>query len=218
VTNPIRVAIGLGNPGPRYERTRHNVGFRFVDRLARERGATFRAEPKLQSDTCEVVLDGLRLRLAKPQTFMNRSGRAVVAIVNFFKLLPEEILIVHDEIDLPVGAIRLKLGGGHGGHNGLRDIVQALGGSGFARLRIGVGHPGHKDEVIDYVLRAAPADETEAIEQCLVRGLEALPEIVRGEFPKAMSGLNRRRRRSSEPEGGAGEAADSLPRESSAGQ
>ncbi len=192
--------VGLGNPGPRYVRTRHNVGFWFVERIAREAGAVFRPESKFFAEACELRLEGERLRVFKPQTFMNRSGQAVAALARFYRLPPETILVVHDEVDLPPGTVRLKEGGGHAGHNGLRDIISGLGSADFVRLRIGVGHPGHKDDVHDYVLGVATADEGRAIEAGFDELMKVMGQILGGEFPAVMNVLHRRRRRSDEDE------------------
>ena len=191
---PIRLVVGLGNPGPQHRRTRHNVGFWFVDELASRGGSSFRSESKFFGESCEVFLDGVKLRLLKPQTFMNRSGQAVGAFTHFFQLPLESVLVVHDEIDLPPGTLRLKQGGGHGGHNGVRDIVACLGSSEFARLRIGIGHPGHKDDVHDYVLRPPTKEQEEAMLNSLDEALEVWPQIVAGEFAAVMNVLHRRRR------------------------
>ena len=151
----LRLIVGLGNPGADYDKTRHNVGFWLLDSLARRYGGVFRREAKFHGEACQVSVDGHPLWLLKPQTFMNRSGASVIALARFYKLVPEAILVVHDELDLPPGAVRLKRGGGHGGHNGLRDIIQQLGSREFLRLRLGIGHPGDSRAVINYVLHPA---------------------------------------------------------------
>ncbi len=137
----IRLVVGLGNPGPKYESTRHNVGYRFVDALAARNGGRFRIENKFHGLLCRLLISGQDLRLLKPMTFMNRSGQSVAAVVHYFGIVPEQVLIAHDELDLPVGTLRLKQGGGHAGHNGLRDVVNALNTRDFWRLRIGIDHP-----------------------------------------------------------------------------
>jgi len=158
-TPPLRAIIGLGNPGPDYARTRHNAGFWFADELARRHGGTFRVESKFHGELARVKIAGVDTLLLKPSTFMNRSGQAAQALAQFYKIAPADILAAHDELDLPAGTMRLKLAGGHGGHNGLRDLHKVFG-EGYLRLRIGIGHPGDKSLVHNYVLsRASKADE-----------------------------------------------------------
>lgn len=158
--NDLVAIVGLGNPGDEYAQTRHNTGFWLVDRLADRARATLRREAKFSGDTAKIGMAGRQVLLLKPQTFMNRSGLAIQALAQFYKLKPEQMLIAHDELDLPAGTMRLKLGGGHGGHNGLRDTHRVLG-DGYRRLRIGIGHPGDKTLVHNYVLgRPSRADET----------------------------------------------------------
>jgi len=147
----LRAVVGLGNPGAEYARTRHNAGFWFADLVAAETGGAFRTEARFHGDFTKVRFAGTELLLLKPMTFMNRSGQAVQALASYFKIEPEAILIAHDELDLPAGSARLKRGGGHGGHNGLRDLHAHLG-EAYARLRIGIGHPGHKSQVLGHVL------------------------------------------------------------------
>ncbi|HNK33185.1 MAG TPA: aminoacyl-tRNA hydrolase, partial [Plasticicumulans sp.] len=161
----LKLIAGLGNPGPAYERTRHNAGFWFVDELARSHGGSFRHDPKLNADTCQITVEGRALWLMKPMGFMNRSGQPLARLANFYKIARPSILVVHDELDLPPGVARLKRGGGHGGHNGLRDIIAQCGGNDFLRLRLGIGHPGTAAEVVDYVLRKAPSSEQQLIER-----------------------------------------------------
>jgi PTH1 family peptidyl-tRNA hydrolase len=186
---PIRAIVGLGNPGAKYEDTRHNAGFWFVDRLARRYGGQFRAEAKFFGEVCKVRIAGEDVWLLKPATFMNRSGQAVNALLNFYKIGMTELLVVHDEIDLPSGDIRLKVGGGHGGHNGLRDIIPGVG-KDFVRLRVGVGHPGHKDRVADYVLSRASRDEQQAIDTALDEAERVIEDVVAGELQRAMNDLH----------------------------
>lgn len=194
----IQLIAGLGNPGPQYARTLHNIGFWFVDDLARQGNTSFRREPKFFAEVCEVTLAARRVRLLKPETYMNLSGQSLLAVSQFYKLPVESLLVVHDEIDLPPGTLRLKQGGGHGGHNGLRDIASRLGSNEFARLRIGVGHPGHKDDVHDYVLNAPRKEQQEALRTGLDEALKVIPQIIAGEFKQVMNVLHRRRRRSEE--------------------
>lgn len=166
--------IGLGNPGAEYEATRHNAGFWFVDQLARVGGTSLRREAKFHGEAGRVRIGKQDVLLLKPDTFMNRSGQAVGALAQFYKLKPEQLLIAHDELDLAAGTVRLKLGGGHGGHNGLRDIHRQLGGDGYRRLRIGIGHPGDRDKVLGYVLGRPNRDDEAAIAQGLARAAQAV--------------------------------------------
>jgi PTH1 family peptidyl-tRNA hydrolase len=186
---PLQIVVGLGNPGPEHSLTRHNAGFWFVDALARSQGAQFRAHSRYQGEVCRVVVEGRELTLLKPQTYMNRCGLSIRALLDYVKAPVAELLVVHDELDLPPGVARLKFGGGHGGHNGLRDTITHCGAD-FWRLRLGIGHPGDRDEVIDYVLqRARPADE-DAVVAAIGAALEALPVFVRDGSEKAMHALH----------------------------
>lgn len=189
---PIALIVGLGNPGREYETTRHNAGFWFVDAIARQTGASFKAENKFHGEAVKTRVHGHEVWLLKPSTFMNRSGLAVCALAKFYKIAPESILIAHDELDFDPGDVRLKTGGGHGGHNGLRDSIAALGSKNFARLRIGIGHPGDARQVSNYVLKKAGADDQRAIEDAIERGLDVLPLLVDGEMEKAMHRLHSR--------------------------
>jgi peptidyl-tRNA hydrolase, PTH1 family len=188
----IRLLVGLGNPGSRYEGTRHNAGFRFADRVASAHGGIFRSQSRFSGELCEVQVGAHPLRLLKPATYMNASGRSVAAVAGYFRLEAPEILVVHDEIDLPPGQIRLKRGGGHGGHNGLRDVIPALGSADFLRLRVGVGHPGDADRVVGYVLERAPAAEQALVDEGLDRALALLPGMVAGDHARVMNELHRR--------------------------
>lgn len=191
MSSRIQLIVGLGNPGAKYEPTRHNAGFWFVDSLARQHGATLKSENKFHGEACRLLLDGQELWLLKPMTFMNKSGQAIAALANFYKITPEAILVAHDELDLPPGEARLKKGGGHGGHNGLRDTITQLGNNkDFQRLRIGIGHPGHSSQVTGYVLGKAPADEQRLMEQAIDRALDVMPLAVSGEIQKAMNQLH----------------------------
>ncbi len=192
MSRPIRLLVGLGNPAPRDARTRHNAGFWFADAVASRWGASFRSQSNFFGDVADCQVGDQRLRLLKPMTYMNNSGRSVAALANFYKLESDEILIAHDEIDLPPGTVRLKRGGGHGGHNGLRDIIPQLGTPDFARLRIGVGHPGNKNAVVGYVLKSAPADEQRAIDDAVALAVDRFPDIVAGEFAAVMNFLHRK--------------------------
>lgn len=188
----VQLIVGLGNPGPKYEQTRHNVGFVFVDEVARAKGASFKPESKFHGDVCKLVIGGGDVWLLKPMTFMNRSGQAVAALARFYKIAPESILVVHDELDIPAGALRLKQGGGHGGHNGLRDIIAQLGSKEFLRLRIGIDHPGDSRMVSDYVLGKASPDDQRLMEFAVDDALRELPNILDGELQKAMNHLHGR--------------------------
>ena len=189
----LRLLVGLGNPGAEHIRTRHNAGFWFIDALARREGARSGVDSKLRGETAKIVLDGQPLWLFKPTTFMNLSGIAVACALRYWKIEPEQMLVAHDNLDLPPGAARLKFDGGHGGQNGLRDIFAHLGHGQFHRLRLGIGHPGHKDRVTPWVLgRPGIADET-AIIGAVGAALEVLPLAVTGEFPEAMKRLHTNR-------------------------
>jgi PTH1 family peptidyl-tRNA hydrolase len=191
VAGTFRLIVGLGNPGAEYERTRHNAGYWFVDELLRRHGGAWRREARHQSELARASVAGVELWLQKPLTFMNASGAAVASMARFHRIEPAAILVVHDEIDLPPGAVRLKQGGGHGGHNGLRDVIAHLGAD-FWRLRLGVGHPGSKDQVIDYVLQRPAAAERPLIEAALARALDVVPELLSDGTQKAMQILHTR--------------------------
>ena len=187
----LRVIVGLGNPGPEHRDTRHNAGFWFVDVLARRHGGEFRDYRKFSGETARVTTAGRELILLKPTTYMNRSGLSIRQVSDFFKIAPEDILVAHDELDLPVGSVRLKHGGGHGGHNGLRDTIAHVG-EGFWRLRLGIGHPGSKAEVIDYVLSRAPGAEQDAILQAVASAADAMPLLLEQGAERAMTTLHSR--------------------------
>lgn len=197
--SPPRLVVGLGNPGPQYADTRHNAGFWLVDELSRQHAGHFRPDSKYHGDTCRITLADRELWLLKPMTFMNRSGHAVATLARFHRIALPEILVVHDDLDLPPGTVRLKLSGGHGGHNGLRDLIAQLGGNDFARLRLGIGHPGDSREVLDYVLRRAPQTERALVEQAIRDALCEWPRIVAGQWDKATQALHSRRVESSSP-------------------
>ena len=187
-----QLLVGLGNPGARYEATRHNAGIWLLERVARRYAAGFRSSPRCFGSLADADIEGTRVRLFRPDTFMNHSGRAVAAVAGFYKVPIERILIAHDEIDLPAGTVRLKRGGGHGGHNGLRDVVPQLAGSGFSRIRIGVGHPGHRDRVIDHVLDRPPPAERSEIVNAIDRVVDDIARIAGGDLEGAMNTLHRR--------------------------
>ncbi len=186
----IRLIVGLGNPGREYETTRHNVGFIWLDELAREYQFNFNMETKFHGLSARGKVAEDELWLLKPQTFMNLSGRAVGALAQFYKMTPAEILVVHDELDLAPGVARLKLGGGHGGHNGLKDIIAQLGTKDFWRLRLGIGHPGERNEVSNYVLGTARREDRDLIEEATQRSLAVAPLIIAGKLEAAMLKLH----------------------------
>ena len=189
--SPIKLIAGLGNPGPAYECSRHNAGAELVAALAGTQHAALKVDSKFFGSTVRITLGGCDVRLLVPSTYMNHSGRAVAAIASYYQLEPNEILIVHDELDLLPGTVRFKKGGGHGGHNGLRDTIQCLGNSReFARLRIGIGHPGHANMVTDFVLKNPPMQERERIIESIDRALRWLPLAIIGDWEKAMTGLH----------------------------
>jgi PTH1 family peptidyl-tRNA hydrolase len=188
---PLRIIVGLGNPGPEHQITRHNVGFWFVDLLARRHGGEFRDYRKYSGETARVTIDGQELILLKPTTYMNRSGLSVRQISDFYKIVPDDILVAHDELDLPVGSVRLKNGGGHGGHNGLRDTIAHVG-ENFWRLRLGIGHPGNKADVIDYVLTRAPRVEEDLILEAVNSAADSVPLILEQGAERAMTKLHSR--------------------------
>lgn len=188
---PIQLIVGLGNPGSEYAHTRHNAGEDLVRTLGDSLNAPLSATPKFFGESARVTIAGEDVRLLVPTTFMNRSGQAVAALAQFFKIPVEAILVVHDELDLPPGKARLKSGGGHGGHNGLRDIISALGNNNnFARLRLGIGHPGNAKLVVNYVLQKAPSAERDACEQAAQKALKCIPDIVSGQWSRAMKDLH----------------------------
>ncbi len=195
----LRLVVGLGNPGPEYAQTRHNAGFWLVDELAGQHGAQFRPDGKAHGESCRIALGSQEFWLLKPMTYMNRSGLAVAALARFHRIPPPAILVVHDDLDLPPGTARLKRGGGHGGHNGLRDVIARLGAPDFLRLRLGIGHPGDRREVLDYVLRRAPREEQALLETAIAEALRELPRIAAGQLAQAMQALHRRRGDSSFP-------------------
>ena len=181
--------VGLGNPGAEYAQTRHNAGFWWIDALAREAAVSLRPEAKFRSHAARATLGGRDVLLVQPQTFMNRSGQAVQAIAQFYKIAPANLLIAHDELDLPPGTARLKLGGGHGGHNGLRSIHAAMGAE-YRRLRIGIGHPGDRAEVLNYVLGRPGRDDDRAINDALIRASGALGTWLTKGWEPAMTQLH----------------------------
>ncbi len=186
----MRLIVGLGNPGSEYAETRHNAGFWFCERLARELGTSFARESRYHGLVAKARANGADLWLLMPQTFMNRSGQAVQALAHFYRIEPAEMLVVHDELDIPPGQMRLKFGGGLGGHNGLKDITGHLATQDYWRLRVGIGHPGDRNEVINYVLKPPRREEREEIDAALDRALLAWPALAKGEFNAATQKIN----------------------------
>ena len=186
----IRLIIGLGNPGNEYEQTRHNAGFWFVDRLASDYQCLFKAEKRFSCEAARCLIEQQDCRLLKPMAFMNRSGLPAAALMRFFDITVDEILVVHDELDLLPGVVRLKRGGGHGGHNGLRDLISHLGSKDYLRLRIGIGHPGHKSQVSGYVLKAPSQTDRPQIDDGINEALRVIPAIMAGDIEKAMHQLH----------------------------
>ncbi len=187
----IKLIIGLGNPGPEYDRTRHNAGADFVMELAHQLNANFTVEKKFFGLTAKIQIAGQAIHLLIPATYMNRSGQSVSAIANFYKIKPEEILVAHDELDLAPGVAKLKQGGGHGGHNGLRDIISALGNTtAFTRLRLGIGHPGNAKLVADYVLKKASPDDQQLIDEAISASTKIVADLTQGQWNQAMKTLH----------------------------
>lgn len=186
----VELIVGLGNPGKEYANTRHNAGFWFVDALAQQYKVGFNREKKFQGDVARCQFQGRDLWLLKPMTYMNLSGQALLAMTQFYKIPLESVLVVHDDLDLPTGVGRLKAGGGHGGHNGLRDIIERFSSNTFARLRIGIGHPGDKASVTDHVLNKISGEDEQAIKQVITTALTVMPLVIDGELQKAMNQLH----------------------------
>ncbi|WP_046112708.1 aminoacyl-tRNA hydrolase [Aquincola tertiaricarbonis] len=186
----IRLLVGLGNPGPEYDDTRHNAGFWWIDHVARKLGSTLSYDRGYHGLVARVnrPLPGIEgpVWLLEPQTYMNLSGKSVAALARFYKVAPEEILVAHDELDLLPGQMKLKQGGSHAGHNGLRDMIAQLGSAAFWRLRLGIGHPGHKAEVVNYVLKKPSPTDRAAIDDCVTKSTEALDLLLAGEMERAM--------------------------------
>ena len=188
---PLRLIVGLGNPGPEHQATRHNAGFWFVDVLARRHGGEFRDYRKYSGETARVSVGTEEIVLLKPTTYMNRSGLSIRQLSEFYKIAADDILVAHDELDLTVGSVRLKHGGGHGGHNGLRDTIAHIGES-FWRLRLGIGHPGNKTDVIDYVLTRAPRSEEDLIMEAVNLAADCIPLLLEQGAERAMTKLHSR--------------------------
>lgn len=189
MSEPVKLIVGLGNPGDQYRGTRHNAGADFVKALARAHGTSLQAESKFFGSAGRLQSAGMDLRLLIPSTFMNRSGQSVAALANFYKIDTANILVAHDELDFEVGIARFKEGGGHSGHNGLRDISKAMGEQ-YLRLRIGIGHPGHASEVTNYVLKQPSRSDRELIERSIDDSIHALPLLAAGDWAKATHQLH----------------------------
>lgn len=185
----IQLIVGLGNPGGKYEATRHNAGFWFVDELVRRHGGSFTQQDKFHGALCRLDIGGCDVRVLRPDTYMNESGRAVRAVAQYYKIPMDQVLVAYDEIDLPPGKVKLKLGGGHGGHNGIRDII-AQESAGFLRLRLGVGHPGDKSLVVNYVLGVPSRKEAELIDTTINQALDVVPTLVTDGVQKATMSLH----------------------------
>lgn len=183
----IKLFVGLGNPGDKYVATRHNAGFWWIDQIAAQTNSPLATDTKMFGIVAKYQQDKW---LLKPTTFMNASGKSIVALANYYKILPAEILVIHDELDLPAGTVKLKFGGGHGGHNGLKDTHAALGTADYWRLRIGIGHPGERNEVINYVLKAPLKDEQSAIDDSIMKSANLLDALIAGDFESAMLKLH----------------------------
>ncbi len=188
-TNNIQLIAGLGNPGNEYEKTRHNAGFWFIDQLVSQYNLTLKNESKFLGEVAKFNSPSGNIWLLKPTTFMNRSGQSIARLAQFYKIQPEQILIVHDDLDLPPGSVKLKQGGGHGGHNGLRDSIAQLG-KNFYRLRLGIGHPGNKEQVVGFVLGKTPQSEKKLIESAVDKSIDSIELILQGDMQKAMNQLH----------------------------
>lgn len=186
----IRLIVGLGNPGTEYEHTRHNIGFDFVDELARLWKTSFREEKKFFGQIARVNQANREIWLLKPFTYMNKSGTSVLALAKFYKITPAEILVIHDELDIPCGQVRFKQGGSNGGHNGLKDIQAWLGSPDFYRLRLGIGHPGDRNLVVSYVLHKPQAQEQNLINEAIQKSLTAMPLLLEGEYSSVQQRLH----------------------------
>lgn len=189
MTSGIKLLVGLGNPGDKYEATRHNAGFWWIDQLATSSQSKLGLEAKFFGIAGKLASSS-EVWLLKPTTFMNASGKAVAALANYYKISPPEILVIHDELDLPPNTVKLKKGGGHGGHNGLKDISAALGTPDFWRLRLGIGHPGNRNEVVNFVLKPPTKEEQMAINQCIDNSQNIVGQLLNGDFEAAMLKLH----------------------------
>ncbi len=188
-SNNIQLIAGLGNPGNEYEKTRHNAGFWFIDQLTCHYNLTLKSEAKFLGDVAKLNTPSGNVWLLKPATFMNRSGQSIARLAQFYKIKAEQILIVHDDLDLAPGTVKLKQGGGHGGHNGLRDSIAQLGNN-FYRLRLGIGHPGNKEQVVGFVLGKTPQNEKSLIESSIDKSIDSIELILQGDMQKVMNQLH----------------------------
>ncbi len=186
----VKLVVGLGNPGEQYQQTRHNAGFWFVEEIARQFSVQFRPETKFLGEIARIQSNGLDFWLLKPACFMNRSGQSIQSLANFYKINVEEILVVHDELDLSAGTVKLKKTGGHGGHNGLRDTIAALSSKDFLRLRLGIGHPGDRNQVIDFVLKQPSKTDHTLIEDAIYQASKVLPFLINDDIETAMQQLH----------------------------
>ncbi|MBL7002801.1 MAG: aminoacyl-tRNA hydrolase [Gammaproteobacteria bacterium] len=186
----IKLIVGLGNPGADYVKTRHNAGFWFVDALADAHNVTLKPEKRFQGEHVKSIIGMRDVHFLKPMTFMNHSGQSVAACARYYKIEPEEILVAHDELDLDPGTVKLKRGGGHGGHNGLRDMISHLGSKDFYRLRLGIGHPGHRSKVVNYVLHNIAKDQKELLNITIAESIDVIPMLQSGAIDKAMQQLH----------------------------
>ncbi|MEM9172677.1 MAG: aminoacyl-tRNA hydrolase [Pseudomonadota bacterium] len=198
LTTKVSIIAGLGNPGDEYAQTRHNAGFWFVDALARKHEAEWKHQRRFDAETTRITLAGQELWLIKPMSFMNCSGGPIRAVADYFRLSLDTLLVAHDELDLPAGTVRLKTGGGHGGHNGLRDIISHCG-SGFLRLRLGIGHPGSADKVLGYVLKRASAKEQTLLDEATEKAVSIVPKMIRKGPGIVMNELNRKPKKKKPP-------------------
>lgn len=190
MSDKIKLIVGLGNPGPQYDLTRHNAGAWFIDAIAEQESLQLKNDKKFFGLYQKLNLHTHECHLLIPTTFMNHSGRSVAAICNYYNIKPEEVLVAHDELDLPAGRLKLKKNGGHGGHNGLRDIIKAFGNNEFYRLRLGIGHPGHKDQVHDFVLSHPSKHDKALITDAIYRATHTLEQMISGDIAKAMQTLH----------------------------
>ncbi len=186
----IKLIVGLGNPGKDYQLHRHNVGFWFIDALARLYSGSFKKEPKFFGELAQIIIAGTKTYLLKPNTYMNHSGRSIQSVAKFYQINVDEILVAHDDLDIPPGTIKIKLSGGHGGHNGIKDTIKALSGNDFYRLRIGIGRPDDKSKIVDFVLHPANKSEEGHIQDALLDALNVIEQVSQGETAQAMKTLH----------------------------